>query len=361
MGTLRLEALSRRYGTTTAVERVDLEVAEGELVALLGPSGCGKTTTLRMVAGFVPPSEGRVLIAGRDVTRLPAHARDTGMVFQSYALFPHMTVAQNVAFGLEMRRISRAEREARVKEALRLVRLAPLGDRLPRQLSGGQQQRVALARALVVNPAVFLLDEPLSNLDAKLRAEVRFEIRALQQRLGLTTLFVTHDQEEALTMADRLVVMDRGRVRQVGNAEALYERPADAFVASFIGRCNLVRGKPEGTGSFRAEGGAVLPCAPADQPGANVLALRPEAIEVTPGGPRGLAAKVVAITYLGPQTEYHLDLAGTRLMAIRQTPPEDHPMRRLAVGERVMAQWNPALARLLSAAPGDLPVQETTP
>ncbi|WP_083854556.1 ABC transporter ATP-binding protein, partial [Teichococcus cervicalis] len=263
MGSLVLEALNKRYGASTAVERVDLEVRQGEMVALLGPSGCGKTTTLRMVAGFIEPSAGRILIGGQDVTSRPAHARDTGMVFQSYALFPHMSVAQNVAFGLEMRKIGRAERDSRVAEALRLVRLDHLAERMPRQLSGGQQQRVALARALVVNPAVFLLDEPLSNLDAKLRGEVRMEIRALQQRLGLTTLIVTHDQEEALTMADRLVVMDRGRVRQVGTAEELYEQPADPFVAGFVGRCNLVEGRLEAPGEFRARGGALLSCDPA--------------------------------------------------------------------------------------------------
>ncbi|HYZ34376.1 MAG TPA: ABC transporter ATP-binding protein, partial [Crenalkalicoccus sp.] len=285
MATLALEGLSRRYGATVAVDRVDLAVGQGELVALLGPSGCGKTTTLRMVAGFVAPSAGRVLIGGRDVTRLPPHARDTGMVFQGYALFPHMTVAQNIAFGLEMRRVPRAERAARIAEALRLTRLEGLAERLPRQLSGGQQQRVALARALVVNPAVFLLDEPLSNLDARLRTEVRAEIRALQQRLGLTTLFVTHDQEEALTLADRLVVMDRGRVRQVGRAEEVYERPADAFVAGFLGGCNLLPGAPAGPGRFRLASGAELPCDPAPPPpDATLLALRPERIALAPAG-----------------------------------------------------------------------------
>ena len=353
MGTLVLEGLARRYGSTVAVERVDLDVQDGELVALLGPSGCGKTTTLRMVAGFVAPSAGRVLIGGRDVTRAAPHGRDTGMVFQSYALFPHMTVGQNVAFGLEMRKIGRAEREQRVTEALRLVRLEGLADRLPRQLSGGQQQRVALARALVVNPAVLLLDEPLSNLDAKLRAEVRFEIRGLQQRLGLTTLFVTHDQEEALTMADRLVVMDRGRVRQIGTAEALYERPADAFVAGFIGRCNLLRGALDGPGRFRARGGAALPCAPGAAPPDAVLALRPERVSVETGG-EGLPARLLAVTYLGAQTEYHLDLGGTKLLAIRATPAEDDPRRALAPGDAVTASWSPAEARLLTALPGDL-------
>jgi len=349
MGSLVLEALAKRYGSSVAVERVDLEVRQGEMVALLGPSGCGKTTTLRMVAGFVPPSAGRVLIGGTDVTQAPPHARDTGMVFQSYALFPHMTVAANVAFGLEMRRVGRAERDTRVREALRLVRLDGLEDRLPRQLSGGQQQRVALARALVVNPAVFLLDEPLSNLDAKLRGEVRMEIRALQQRLGLTTLIVTHDQEEALTMADRLVVMERGRVRQVGTAEELYESPADPFVAGFVGQCNLVEGALEGTGVFRATSGALLPCATTPAPpGPHVLALRPERIEVTPAadGP----ARLRAATYLGPLTEYHLDLDGTPLLAIRPTPAAGEPLRRLSSGDAVALSWDASAARLLSAA-----------
>ncbi|SHJ24892.1 putative spermidine/putrescine transport system ATP-binding protein [Roseomonas rosea] len=352
MGSLVLEALTKRYGTSTAVERVDLEVPQGEMVALLGPSGCGKTTTLRMVAGFVPPSAGRVLIGGADVTRAPPHARNTGMVFQSYALFPHMTVADNVAFGLEMRRVNRADRERRVREALQLVRLDRLEDRLPRQLSGGQQQRVALARALVVNPAVFLLDEPLSNLDAKLRGEVRMEIRSLQQRLGLTTLIVTHDQEEALTMADRLVVMERGRVRQVGTAEELYERPADPFVAGFVGRCNLVEGELETPGGFRAASGALLPCLTAGAPaGRAILALRPEHVRIAPAadGP----ARLRAVTYLGAQTEYHVDLGGTPILAIRQTPGAEEPLRRLAIGDAVSVSWDASAARLLPVAQTD--------
>ncbi|MFC7612281.1 ABC transporter ATP-binding protein [Teichococcus aestuarii] len=352
MGSLVLEALSKRYGSSTAVERVDLEVTQGEMVALLGPSGCGKTTTLRMVAGFIPPTAGRVIIGGQDVTHTPPYARDTGMVFQSYALFPHMSVAQNVAFGLEMRKVGRAERDARVMEALRPVRLDHLADRLPRQLSGGQQQRVALARALVVNPAVFLLDEPLSNLDAKLRGEVRMEIRALQQRLGLTTLIVTHDQEEALTMADRLVVMERGRVRQVGTAEELYEHPADPFVAGFVGRCNLIPGRLEAADAFRAESGALLHCdsgaAPGPAPtGAALLALRPERIGLAPD-PAG-RARITAVTYLGAQTEYHVEQDGTALLVARPTAPLGDPLRRLAVGDAVVLSWDAAAARLLPA------------
>ncbi len=356
MGSLLLDGVGKRYGTAVAVERVDLDVRQGEMVALLGPSGCGKTTTLRMVAGFVAPTTGRVLIGGADVTQAPPHARDTGMVFQSYALFPHMTVAANVAFGLEMRKVGRAEREQRVREVLRLVRLEGLEERLPRQLSGGQQQRVALARALVVNPAVFLLDEPLSNLDAKLRGEVRMEIRALQQRLGLTTLIVTHDQEEALTMADRLVVMDRGRVRQVGTAEELYERPADPFVAGFVGRCNLVEGALEAPGAFRATTGALLPCAPGSAAlGRRILALRPEHIALAPAPSPASngAARLKAVTYLGALTEYHLELDGTPLLAIRPTPPADDPLRRLSPGDAVRLSWEASAARLLSAEPTD--------
>ena len=360
MANLRLEQLSKRYNDALAVAGVDLDVAEGELVALLGPSGCGKTTTLRMVAGFIKPTAGRVIIGAEDVTARPPHARDTGMVFQSYALFPHMTVAENVSFGLEMRKIARPERETRIAEALRMVRLDHLAQRLPRELSGGQQQRVALARALVINPAVFLLDEPLSNLDAKLRGEVRLEIRNLQQRLGLTTLIVTHDQEEALTMADRLVVMDRGRVRQIGTAEDLYERPADAFVAGFVGRCNLIDGAVEAEGRFRSGAGIVIPCATdAAKAASGTVALRPERISLTPGAPEadarggeaGVAARVAAVTYLGAQTEYHLDLGGLSLLAVQSTPSGDDPLKSLRPGAPVTLNWDRAAARILPPAP----------
>jgi putative spermidine/putrescine transport system ATP-binding protein len=326
--------LRRTYGSTVAVDRVDLDVEQGELVALLGPSGCGKTTTLRMVAGFVAPTAGKVLIGGADVTASPPYARDTGMVFQGYALFPHMTVAENVGFGLEMRRVPKGERAGRVAEALRLVRLEGLGERRPAQLSGGQQQRVALARALVVNPGVFLLDEPLSNLDARLRAEVRVEIRALQQRLGLTTLFVTHDQEEALTMADRLVVMDRGRVRQIGTPEALYERPADLFVAGFLGRCNIFRGTVEAPGRFRA-GGIALPCEPGT--GKRALVVRPERILIAPDGT--LPGKVAMVTYLGGLTDWHVQTDAGTVLVTRPTPAAGDPLRRLAPGDAVALDW----------------------
>ncbi len=348
MSDLLLEGLSKRYGDSVAVERVDLAVNQGELVALLGPSGCGKTTTLRMVAGFILPTTGRVTIGGTDVTTLPPHRRDTGMVFQSYALFPHMTVAENVSFGLEMRKVGREERASRVREALRLVRLDHLADRLPRQMSGGQQQRVALARALAINPAVFLLDEPLSNLDAKLRGEVRHEIRTLQRRLGLTTLIVTHDQEEALTMADRLVVMERGRVCQIGTPEELYERPANAFVAGFVGRCNLVEGSVVASGRFRTPGGLELPCRAGSQTsGAAQFALRPERIILGSAGETAFEAEIEGISYLGASTEYRLRLADAALIVSAPTPVPGAPLRNLVPGDRVPIAWDPQSASLL--------------
>ena len=252
MAQLILDRVSKRFGHFDAVRDVSIEVAEGEFVVLLGPSGCGKTTTLRIIAGFVEPNVGTVSLGGRDVTRLPPWKRNTGLVFQSYALFPHLSVDQNVAFGLEMRGAKPDEIAPKVAEALRLVRLGHLGDRLPRQLSGGQQQRVALARALAFRPDILLLDEPLSNLDAKLRQEVRVEIRDLQRSLGITTVMVTHDQEEALTMADRLVVMSEGEVRQIGTQRDLYERPADSFVAGFVGRSSFIRGAIDRSAAFAA-------------------------------------------------------------------------------------------------------------
>jgi putative spermidine/putrescine transport system ATP-binding protein len=350
MARLRLTGITKCYGDVKAVDGFSVDIADGEFLVLLGPSGCGKTTTLRIVAGFIDPTSGNVHLGERDITALPPWKRNAGLVFQSYALFPHMSVNDNVAFGLEMRKMPRAEMAPRIAEALRLVRLDHLSDRLPRQLSGGQQQRVALARALVINPAVFLLDEPLSNLDAKLRADVRGEIRALQQRLGLTTLMVTHDQEEALTMSDRLVVMEAGRVRQVGTAKELYENPADAFVADFVGRCNIIHGTIEGD-ALRSEGGCLLPCNVEAAPGdVSVLALRPERITVQPGSDSaGVRARVAAILYLGAQTEYRLDLDGTILTAIRATPTDDDIMRQLKTGDIVSVSWDMAAARLLPA------------
>jgi putative spermidine/putrescine transport system ATP-binding protein len=311
MARLDIDKLVKRYGDFFAVKDVSLSVADGEFLVLLGPSGCGKTTTLRMVAGFIEPTAGEVKLGGSDVTLLPPWKRNTGMVFQSYALFPHLTVAQNVAFGLEMRKIPKAEMDKRVEEALALVRLAGFGARLPRQLSGGQQQRVALARALAIRPDVLLLDEPLSNLDAKLRQEVRVEIRELQKQLGLTTVMVTHDQEEALTMADRLVVMNEGTVHQVGTQRDLYERPADRFVASFVGRTTFLAGTVE-NGRLRTDGGLDL-AIEGGAPGKVSLSLRPERLEIGPGPLAGLdndlPGTVEFVSYLGAQIDIHVRLS----------------------------------------------------
>ena len=312
MAQLDIHRLTKHYGEFHAVREVSLSVADGEFLVLLGPSGCGKTTTLRMVAGFIEPTSGHVKLGGGDVTLLPPWKRNAGMVFQSYALFPHLTVAQNVAFGLEMRKLPRSDIDKRVDEALALVRLGGLGARLPRQLSGGQQQRVALARALAIRPDVLLLDEPLSNLDAKLRHEVRVEIRELQRQLGLTTVMVTHDQEEALTMADRRVVMNEGSVHQVGTQRDLYERPADRFVAGFVGRTTFLAGTVEAPGRFRTDGGLGLAIV-GDTTGKATLSLRPERLEIAsgplPGLDNDLSGTVEFVSYLGAQIDIHVRLS----------------------------------------------------
>ena len=357
MSQVSLRNLVKRFGAVTAVDDVTLDVHEGELVALLGPSGCGKTTTLRMIAGFIPATSGQIRIGETDVTHLPPYRRNTGMVFQGYALFPHMTVAQNVAFGLEMRKVAKAEIAPRVAEALRLVRLDGLGERMPRQLSGGQQQRVALARALVIRPELFLLDEPLSNLDAKLRLSVRVEIRQLQQSLGLTTVFVTHDQEEALTLADRLVVMNQGSVQQIGTPEELYERPANHFVADFIGRSNFLDGAVTGPGRFRTRGGLDVAFAD-DGSGPRstaVLAIRPEKamlVDGDGGGPNRFPGTIAFVTYLGASTEFRVRLASGEEIAI--TRPNADPAgvaiagRGFEVGTPVTVGWPPAAGLLLA-------------
>ena len=235
---LSVRGLTKRYAGATAVHDLNVDVPKGELVAFLGPSGCGKTTSLRMIAGLVPATSGHIVVGGRDVTHVPPYRRDMGLMFQSYALFPHMSVAANVAFGLKVRKVGRAETAERVRDAIAMVRMQGREDRRPSQLSGGQQQRVALARALVIRPQILLLDEPLSNLDAQLRDEMRTEIRDIQQRLNITAIFVTHDQGEALTMCDKVVVLNGGRLEQIGTPRDLYERPATPFVAGFVGRTN---------------------------------------------------------------------------------------------------------------------------
>ncbi|MBI3024101.1 MAG: ABC transporter ATP-binding protein, partial [Candidatus Tectomicrobia bacterium] len=271
-----IEGVNLAYGPVRVLKDVSLEIRPGEFFAFLGPSGSGKTTLLRLIAGFGRAQSGRVLIGGRDVTQVPPWRRNVGMVFQNYALWPHMSVRRNVAFGLEERRLPRAEVARRAEAALALVGLADYGDRRPSQLSGGQQQRVALARTIVIEPEVLLLDEPLSNLDARLRVQMRAELRELQRKLGTTAIYVTHDQEEANTVADRIAVLDQGVIQQVGTPIELYDRPANRFVAHFLGTANLIEGeilREDGRAAFRAEGGIRLPLPSSPSEGAASLAL----------------------------------------------------------------------------------------
>jgi putative spermidine/putrescine transport system ATP-binding protein len=332
---LQLEGLARRYGATVAVARVDLAVAPGELLALLGPSGCGKTTTLRMVAGFVEPSEGRIRLRGADITATPPHRRDTGMVFQSYALFPHLTVAENIGFGLARRGVPKAEAAQRVARMIALLKLDGLEKRLPRQLSGGQQQRVAVGRALVINPAVVLLDEPFSNLDALLREGTRIELRRLQTELGLTTLFVTHDQAEAMAISDRIAVMNAGRIEQLGTPREVYERPATRFVAGFIGRANLLDVPREG--KLASSDGIALD-APAR---AATYVLRPERIaleEAAGEGPNRAAGVVEVLSFLGTGVQAVLRLPGGRALLVEGPAALAD---RFRPGSPATARWTP--------------------
>ncbi|UUN26296.1 ABC transporter ATP-binding protein [Streptomyces sp. FIT100] len=310
---LRLLGLRRTFGATVALDGLDLDVAPGELLALLGPSGCGKTTALRVLAGFEQPDEGQALLDGEDLVPVPANRRDTAMVFQSYSLFPHLTAADNVAFGLRMRKVGGAERRARAAELLELVGLPGHGGRFPHQLSGGQQQRVALARALALRPRLLLLDEPLSALDAQVRVALREEIRRLQLELGITTVFVTHDQEEALSMADRVAVMNQGRLEQCATPTELYARPATDFVAEFIGTMNRVPGRAVEGGLVEVLGVRLPAEEPAGSGPVQVL-IRPEALEVTADASG--TARVTGSAFHGPTTRVRIALAdGTALKA----------------------------------------------
>ncbi len=314
-----LEAVCKAYGAVRALDGVDLAVCEGELLSLLGPSGCGKTSSLNVVAGFVEPDAGRVLLDGQDVTRRPPWQRGLGVVFQSYALFPHMTVAENVAFGLRERGVPRAEIAARVAEALALVRLPGAGHLRPAQLSGGMQQRVALARALVIRPRVLLLDEPLAALDRKLREQMRAELREIQRAVGITTLFVTHDQHEALGLSDRVAVMNAGRIEQLGTPREVYEEPATRFVAEFIGASTVLEARALDAATVALAGGQRLRIAlgrPLEPGAALQLLIRPERVELGGGGPNALPARVASAMFLGDHSELRLELAGgLRLLA----------------------------------------------
>lgn len=314
MSTIKVDGLVKRWGGFTAVDNVSFETGKAEFIALLGPSGCGKSTTLRLIAGLEEPSEGQIMLDGRDVTNTVAAKRNLSMVFQSYALFPHLNVADNILFGLSVRRTSKSEQQKRLEETARLLGLAPLLDRKPSQLSGGQQQRVALGRALISHNNICLLDEPLSNLDAKLRAEMRNEIRSLQRRLGITMVFVTHDQTEAMSMADRVILMRQGKVEQAGPPAELYERPASTFVAGFIGvpPMNLIdlddRGCIAGTDHAVA----------AEQAGALQLGIRPEHIQLAPAG---LSATVEASEYFGADSIVTCDVGDQRINLRVPGPP----------------------------------------
>ncbi len=354
---VELRAVSKRFGTTEVLQRVSLQILKTEFFSLLGPSGCGKTTTLRIIAGFERPDSGELLLAGRPALTIPPHERDVNLVFQSYALFPHLTVARNVAFGLEMQHQPRAEIQRRVGEALELVRLTGLADRYPQQLSGGQQQRVALARALVPRPSVLLLDEPLGALDQKLRQEMQLELKRLQKQLKITFVYVTHDQEEALTLSDRIAVMHQGRVLQVGTPAQIYERPATRFVAEFIGESNLLEGQVIRVAGERAlvQIGPFKTNVISDQQfrvGQQVtLTLRPEAISLEPetllrplprsamlSGDGNWTGLIEDLSYCGKETRYRVRLSPQLSLTVRGPSG-------LHLGERVRLGWSPRQLR----------------
>ncbi|WP_457580658.1 ABC transporter ATP-binding protein [Ensifer canadensis] len=319
-GSVVFQNVRKQFGAFTAIHDLSLTIEPGTLVTLLGPSGCGKTTTLRMLAGLEHPSAGRILIGGKDVTMLPANERDVSMVFQSYALFPHMTSLDNVAYGLESSGMKKKEARDRAEEGLKLVGLGGLGQRLPAELSGGQQQRVAVARALVLEPQVLLLDEPLSNLDARLRRRVRTEIRELQQRLGFTAVYVTHDQDEALAVSDRIIVMKDGEIAQEGAPRELYEAPASAFIADFMGEANVlpceITASDAGLATIRVGGlEHRLPSRDA-RPGPSKLAVRPNAVTLTPATGAALPGTIATAAYLGGHIEYEVETQNGLLFVV---------------------------------------------
>ncbi|MCV4264083.1 ABC transporter ATP-binding protein [Pseudomonas capsici] len=335
MAFLQLEGLSKRYGSIDAVIATHLAVEKGEFVSLLGPSGCGKTTTLQMIAGFVEVSAGSIVLDGRDITHAKPSSRGLGVVFQSYALFPHMSVADNVAFGLRMRKVPAADIQRRVSRVLELVRLNQHADRYPRELSGGQRQRVALARALVIEPPVLLLDEPLSNLDANLREEMQFEIRRIQNEVEITTLMVTHDQAEALSISDRVVVMQAGRITQIDEPYKLYEHPRTRFISGFVGKANMLSGDLD-------EGGLPQVRVAAGE-GALTLSLRPEKIDLTAPGTGRLQGRIVTRYFLGSQWLYRIETGIGELTVVRRNdgqPP-------LPEGSAVGMDWQTELLRVL--------------
>ncbi|XUY29641.1 ABC transporter ATP-binding protein [Agrobacterium sp. rho-8.1] len=352
MSDIQLKNLVKSYGNTVAVAGIDLHIKQGEFFSLLGPSGCGKSTTLRMIAGFIRPSAGQILIGSDDVTGLPPEKRDIGIVFQNYAIFPHMNVAENIGFGLKLRKKSPAEIDKAVALALSQVGLVGYENRYQRQLSGGEQQRVALARVLVTEPRILLLDEPLSALDKALREEMKYWIKDLQKKLGITTVYVTHDQDEALTMSDRIGVMQKARVEQVGTPQEIYERPKTLFVTTFIGQSNVIDVTVKGRDGDRLSVGfadlTALTRAPATDiaPGTAVkLVVRPENVIVGQAG-TGLPATVVSETYQGALVRYRLSLGTKEIIAERQN--QSH-VERLSPGQAVGVSWDPERSEALMA------------
>ncbi|MBE7953740.1 ABC transporter ATP-binding protein [Microbacterium oxydans] len=349
-GAVHIDGVTKRYGTATAVDDLTLDVQQGEFLSLLGPSGCGKTTTLRMIAGFEYPDAGDIRISGRSVLNLPPYRREVNTVFQAYALFPHLTVAENVAYGLQQRRVPKAEQRERVSEALDMVQLRAFADRKPTQLSGGQQQRIALSRALINRPSVLLLDEPLAALDRQLREEMQLELKLLQARLGTTFVFVTHDQAEALSMSDRIAVMRAGRIEQLDAPDAIYAEPASAYVASFIGQQNFVHG------TVRADGEAVDTAigviagrwggehVAAGQPA--VAAIRPEYIRLEQGEGGGVPGRVLGVSHLGETLQVAVRV-GEDATFLSRMPAPTAP--RVGVDDAVRCVWDPADARLFAA------------
>ena len=333
MAFVQLEGLGKRYGDIDAVVATHLSVEKGEFVSLLGPSGCGKTTTLQMIVGFVEVTSGRILLDGRDITHAKPASRGLGVVFQSYALFPHMTVKDNVAFGLRMRKVPNGELQQRVDRVLKLVRLDQHAERYPRELSGGQRQRVALARALVIEPPVLLLDEPLSNLDANLREEMQFEIRRIQREVGITTLMVTHDQSEALSISDRVVVMQAGRITQIDAPYTLYEHPRTEFISGFVGKANLLPGERDSAGVVQVRSGGEL-----------TLSLRPEKIDLRDKDHGRLPGRIVSRFFLGSQWLYGVSTSLGELSVVRRNDGS----APLNEGTPVGLDWDAALLRVLS-------------
>jgi putative spermidine/putrescine transport system ATP-binding protein len=356
MAFLELMGIAKYFGRVTAVDHISLSINQGEFLTLLGPSGCGKTTILRMVAGFEIPDEGNILLDGDDITHRPASKRPMGMVFQSYALFPHMTTEQNIAFGMEIKRLPKDHIQRRCAELLDLVGLPEMGRRYPHQLSGGQQQRIALARALAVEPKVLLLDEPLSALDAKVRVSLRNEIRRIQQQLKMTAIYVTHDQEEALAISDRIAVMARGSIEQLGHPEEIYSNPQTVFAATFVGTSNQFKGTVESAAEGLCKAGNytlhVLP-QPALRNGNSVLVIvRPEEVtlqqESTDAGPNGVGNHIAGVielrTFLGPFTRFHVNINGD---AILTADIPSQQARNYETGQKVLLSFPPTACQVL--------------